>query len=175
MRRADPGTGPSRGATHCDCGEDSGLLRFLGVSQADAIGFRLGTRFVLVGLRLLLAAALFLAGLVVALLLGDVIVGLCLGDLDLVLRVGGAGALRRELGHRDLLLALRLGHADVLRIAGLGLAIRLRRLVVGFDALLIGAVIRACRHLGVLDRMRYGASGRHLFPRGRRRAGLAAP
>src|SRR5258708_36975919 len=99
MRRADPGTGPSRGATHCDCGEDSGLLRFLRVSQAAAIGFRLGKRFVLVGLRLLLAAALFLAGLVVALLLAHVVVGPRLADLYFVLRVAGAGALRRELAH----------------------------------------------------------------------------
>src|SRR5258708_12938859 len=125
MRRADPGTGPSRGATHCDCGEDSGLLRLLRGGQAAAIGLRLGERFVLVCLRLLLAAALFLAGLVVALLLGDVIVGLRLGDLDLVLRVGGAGALPRELGHPDLLLALPLAHANVLRIPGLLLPIRL--------------------------------------------------
>src|ERR1043165_5932659 len=125
-----------------------------------AARLRVRQGLVLVGLRLLLARRLVLAGHVVALLLGDFVLRLRLGNGDVILGVRRALALGFELGLRDLLVALRFLDANVLGVARHGLALFLRRLVVGFDAVLLGAIVRARRGLGVLDRVGQGAARR---------------
>src|SRR5258705_6148544 len=121
---------------------------------------RVGHGLVLVGFRLLLARALVGALHVVALFLRDFIGGFGLFLGDVVHGVRRALALGLELGLGDLLGPLGFLHADVLGVAAHGLALFLRGLVVGLDLFLVGAVFRARRHFGVLDRVGQRAAGR---------------
>src|SRR5205085_5857311 len=97
---------------HARAGRGRGAARDL----LAAIRFRIGDRLLLVGFRLLLARALFLALHVLALFLCDVELGLGLGDLGFVRGVLGAFVLRLEIGLANLLVGLGFLVADVLRV-----------------------------------------------------------
>ena len=103
------------------------------------------------GLRVLLARVLRVAGEVVALLLRDVVRDVGADLLDVLVGARGVLVARVELGLGDAAVAFRLHVAHVLGVAGQLVALLLRGLVLGFDAVLLG-LVRLAGHLFLRDR-----------------------
>src|SRR6185436_7283897 len=109
-----------------------------------------GHRAVLLGLVGLLARSHLGALLVLALLLGDLVGGLGLHLLDVLLVLVIGVLLVVELFLGDLLGGLGLGLADVARVVLHRLALLLRRLGVGLDAVLLALVFVVRDALGLV-------------------------